>query len=121
MPQDPYELPCNELVELLTDYIENRLSDFDQERFKRHLAICDPCVDYLNQFRQTIKAVGKLREEDISPKAKQTLLDAFRGWKASGGTLNALKFLLLAELANLSFDVPSLAIYRVVEAAHFVF
>lgn len=82
MPKDPYELPCNELVELLTNYIENRLSPFDQERFSKHLAICDACVEYLNQFRQTIRAVGKLSEESIPAQTKEKLLDAFRGWKS---------------------------------------
>ena len=121
MPQDPYELPCNELVELLTEYIENRLSEFDQERFKRHLAICDPCVEYLKQFRQTIQAVGKLSERDLGPEVRQTLLKAFRGWKDSGSTLNMLKFFLFAELVNFSCDIPALTIDRVIQATHFLF
>ncbi len=82
MPADPYELPCKELVELLTSYIENRLSPFDQKRFEKHLAICDACVEYLNQFRQTIQSLGNLREEDIPPHVRETLLHAFRGWKS---------------------------------------
>lgn len=82
MPVDPYELPCKELVELLTHYLENKLSPFDQTRFEKHLAICDPCVEYIKQFRQTIQAVGKLSEESIPPQAKEKLLEAFRDWKA---------------------------------------
>lgn len=82
MPVDPYELPCNELVELLTNYLENKLSPFDRKRFEMHLAICEPCVVYLNQFRQTIQALGKLTEETIPPQAKEKLLEAFRDWKS---------------------------------------
>jgi hypothetical protein len=110
--KDPYELPCKELVELLTDYLENRLSPFDQERFKRHLAICDPCVEYLEQFRLSIRAVGKLREEDIPPSTRQKLLEAFRDWKSSGGPVNTLKFLLLADLVNYHLDVFPASLIR---------
>jgi len=82
MSVDPYEMPCKELVEVITDYLEDRLPPFDQERFEKHLAICEACVLYLNQIRQTIRALGKLTEENFPPEAKEKLLEAFRGWKS---------------------------------------
>ena len=74
------EMPCRELVELITDYLEDRLSPVDRERFETHLAECEACRTYLEQFRQTIRVLGRLPEESLSPEARHALLDAFRGW-----------------------------------------
>ena len=74
------EMPCRELVELITDYLEDRLSAIDRARFEAHLAECEACSTYLDQFRQTIRMVGRLPEESLSPEARNALLDAFRGW-----------------------------------------
>ena len=74
------EMPCNELVELVTEYLEDRLSPQDRARFEAHLAACEACRTYLEQFRQTIKVLGRLREESLSPQARETLLRAFRDW-----------------------------------------
>jgi anti-sigma factor RsiW len=74
------ELPCRELVELVTDYLEDRLAPVDRQRFEEHLAACEACRAYLEQFRQTVRAIGRLPEEALSPEAQRTLLEAFRGW-----------------------------------------
>ena len=75
------EMPCQELVELVSDYLEDRLSPDDRLRFEQHLAACDACRTYMEQFRQTIRTLGKLPEESLGPEAQKTLLDAFRGWR----------------------------------------
>ena len=74
------EMPCSELVELVTNYLEGRLSALDNARFEEHLAACDACRTYLEQFRETIKALGRLPEESLSGDARQALLRAFRDW-----------------------------------------
>jgi len=74
-------LACQELVEIITDYLEGALSPEDQVRFEAHIAGCGNCTAYLEQMRQTIAAVGRLREEDIPLNGKATLLEAFRTWK----------------------------------------
>ena len=77
------DLTCKELVELVTEYLEGGLSTAERERFEEHLGFCDWCVTYLDQMRQTLTAVGTLREEDISPELEGSLLEAFRGWKSA--------------------------------------
>jgi anti-sigma factor RsiW len=77
------EMPCQELVELVTDYLEDRLSPRDRTRFESHLAQCDACRAYLEQFRQTIRLLGRLPEESLSQASRETLLAAFRGWSRS--------------------------------------
>jgi anti-sigma factor RsiW len=74
------EMACRELVELITEYLEDRLSPADRSRFEAHLAECEPCRTYLEQFRQTIRALGRLPEESLSAEARDTLLAAFRDW-----------------------------------------
>jgi anti-sigma factor RsiW len=87
------DLACQELVEIITDYLEGALSPADRERFEDHIAGCGGCTTYLEQMRQTMAIVGRLRKEDIPAPALEPLLVAFRGWSegrssgpSSGGT-----------------------------------
>ena len=73
-------IPCCELVELVTDYLEGALSPQQHARFEHHIAGCDGCTAYLEQMRETIRLTGTLREQQISPDARAALLHAFRGW-----------------------------------------
>lgn len=76
-------MACRELVELITDYCEGRLSPAEQARFEAHLALCDGCAAYLAQYRTTIALAGRLSEEEVREPARARLLAAFRDWKAS--------------------------------------
>ena len=81
MAIDERALNCEELVELVTDYLEGVLPPEDRERFEVHLATCDGCTAYLQQMRKTIQTVGNLQENNLSPQAKENLLRLFRNWK----------------------------------------
>jgi anti-sigma factor RsiW len=74
-------LTCAEIVRLVTDYNEGRLTPDERRRFEEHVAICPPCRSFLAQMRTTVKLVGELREEDVPPEMEQHLLVAFRDWK----------------------------------------
>jgi anti-sigma factor RsiW len=78
---DNTELTCQELVELVTDYLEGALSAAQRARFEEHLTTCTGCRNYLAQMRQTIKLTGMLTEESIAPQARDDLLGVFRSWK----------------------------------------
>jgi anti-sigma factor RsiW len=78
-------LVCRELVELVTDYLEGRLSAADRSRFEEHLDECDGCTGYVEQMRRTIEALGHIPEESLSPEAERELLAAFRDWRADAG------------------------------------
>jgi anti-sigma factor RsiW len=77
------EITCKELVELVTDYLEGALPSVDRSRFERHLGGCPGCTAYVEQFRETIRLTGMLREDDLEPAARDALLAEFRNWKAS--------------------------------------
>jgi len=76
-------MQCRELVRLVTDYVEGALSPADRSRFDAHLRACPWCGRYLEQMRRTIELTGGLREEDLTPAMRTTLLGVFRTWKAS--------------------------------------
>jgi anti-sigma factor RsiW len=74
------EMPCQELVELVTAYFDGALSRRDRRRFEAHIGDCEHCTAYVEQMRVTIAATGGLTEEDIPAEAREQLLAAFRGW-----------------------------------------
>ena len=69
-------IACRELVTLVTDYLEDRLSPADRSRFDAHIAGCRHCTAYLAQMRETIRLTGTLREEEIPPELRDALLAA---------------------------------------------
>lgn len=80
------DLACRELVERVTDYLEQRLSAEDRARFELHLTGCEGCRTYLQQMRQVLATAGQLTETSVAPEVRDALLDAFRGYeKGSGG------------------------------------
>jgi predicted anti-sigma-YlaC factor YlaD len=71
-------LTCQEIVELVTDYLEGALPAEQTARFEEHLSLCDGCRWYLEQMRITIATVGRIEEADVPPELSDRLLAAFR-------------------------------------------
>ncbi len=76
-------LTCQQLVELITDYLEGTLPPAEVARFEEHLAGCPHCRAYLDQMRRTVWLVGRISEEHLNPVMRDELLHAFRTWNAS--------------------------------------
>ncbi|MEX0791352.1 MAG: zf-HC2 domain-containing protein [Actinomycetota bacterium] len=72
---------CQELVEVITDYLEGTLPSSDRARFEAHLSDCEHCTRYVEQFRLTVQQTGRLRTDHFSEELAGQLLEAFRGWK----------------------------------------
>jgi anti-sigma factor RsiW len=77
--KDP--LVCQEVVELVTDYLEGALSRRDRRRFEAHLADCPHCTEYLAQMRTTIRLTGRLEPDDLTPEMSDDLGELFRRWR----------------------------------------
>ena len=77
-------MSCSEFVELVTDYLEGRMSPDEAERFDAHMEVCPPCHFYLDQMRATLDAMGRIPEETISDAARAELLHAFSDFHAHG-------------------------------------
>lgn len=75
------EITCMELIEAITDYLEGTMQEAERRRFEAHLEGCPDCVNYLEQMRQTVAALGELSDERIGPDAREALLETFRGWR----------------------------------------
>ena len=74
-------LACREMVELITSYLEGRLSVEDRFRFERHLSLCPNCTAYLEQMRMTIAITGRVRAEELAPAKREELVGLFRDWR----------------------------------------
>ena len=75
------QLTCEELVEIVTEYLDGGLSDAERERFEEHVVVCSGCANYLDQIRMTIEIAGRVTVDDLMEETKTELLAAFRGWK----------------------------------------
>jgi len=78
----PGELTCQELAEIITDYLDGALSSSDRARFEEHLAECENCTRYVEQLRVTVAISGRVTSASIDPAVRDELLAAFRGWAA---------------------------------------
>jgi anti-sigma factor RsiW len=76
-------LSCQEIVELVTDYLEGSLSADDRARFESHINACRHCRHHLHHMNITLRVVGNLHEESLPPAAMNELIGAFRTWKST--------------------------------------
>lgn len=74
-------LTCKELTELVTDYLEGRLSLWDRMRFQMHVGMCAHCREYLRQVDLTRQAVGRMPEAPMPSEVEDEMLARFRTWK----------------------------------------
>jgi anti-sigma factor RsiW len=78
----PRDIACQELVELVTEYLEGALPPDEAAAVDQHLADCDPCLRYLDQMRATVAALGMVPAERVTESLPEqtinSLLAAFR-------------------------------------------
>jgi anti-sigma factor RsiW len=77
-------LVCQQVVELVTDYLEDALAAADRQRFEQHLTGCPHCTEYLAQMRETIRLAGRITPEDLTPDMRTDLTALYRRWQAEG-------------------------------------
>jgi anti-sigma factor RsiW len=77
----PSEPTCQQVVEVVTDYLEGRMAPDERTEFEQHLVYCGGCRTYLQQIRQTIALAGAAKDEALSPEKQEELVRLFRGWK----------------------------------------
>jgi anti-sigma factor RsiW len=73
---------CQEMVELITDYLEDALSRRDRRGFERHLVGCEHCTEYLAQMRHMLSLADQLLvPEDLSPEIRHEFANIYRKWQ----------------------------------------
>jgi anti-sigma factor RsiW len=83
--RNAHVLTCAEIVELVTDYLDDALDPVERRRFQAHVAGCEECTIYVEQIRLTVELAGRLRVGDLDEQTRAGLLRAFGGWRTGGG------------------------------------
>ena len=71
------DLACQEIVELVTEYLEGTMDEPLHAAFAAHLGACPHCSHYLEQIQATIRVAGTIEAGQLSPEFRAGLLDAF--------------------------------------------
>ena len=74
---DDEELRCQQVVELVTDYLEGALDADVTAKFRQHLRGCPHCTEYLDEIRRTIRTLGHVSVEALPPETVAGLLAEF--------------------------------------------
>ena len=75
------DVVCREAVELVTDYLEDALSQAQRRRFEAHLAHCPDCPEYLAQMRTIVALTGSITPDDLTPRVRQEFSRLYRRWR----------------------------------------
>jgi anti-sigma factor RsiW len=81
-PTPGLTVACQEVVELVTDYLEGVLDKDVVTEVEAHLRLCSGCAEYIEQMRATIRALGHVPVETLSEAAQVDLVQAFRSLTA---------------------------------------
>lgn len=78
MPEPANHITCRQLVELVSDYLEQALESGDAEVFEQHLVYCEGCEHYVDEMRKTIVLGGRLRDDEVLAETLELLQAEFR-------------------------------------------
>ena len=59
-------MTCRELNDFLLDYLEGELPERVRASFEEHLGVCEPCVRYLEEYREVVR-LGRACADDHAP------------------------------------------------------
>jgi hypothetical protein len=69
-------MTCRQFIEFLLEYIEERLSAEEQERFDAHLRICPDCRTYLETYGKTVELARLAESDSVPPDVPEDLIQA---------------------------------------------
>jgi anti-sigma factor RsiW len=75
------DLMCQEVVELVTEYLGRAMAPEERVRMEQHLLACPPCTAHLAQLRTTLdlaRGLSQDREDADDAPADDDLLSLFR-------------------------------------------
>lgn len=80
-------LTCQQLTEIITEYVEGRMSFWKRTQVWMHLGMCRHCRAYLRQMKTTARLLGQLPKETVQETmpadVKAELMKRFRAIKPS--------------------------------------
>ena len=75
---DPHDMMCQELVEVLTEYLDGALGAHDRARLEAHLSVCDDCRAYVGQFEATVALTRRAGGDELPSSLREELQRVFR-------------------------------------------
>ncbi len=67
-------LRCQDIVDLLDEYLDGTLDRADALALEAHLAGCQDCAAFINTYRGTLRAGRELRDRQMPSELKERLL-----------------------------------------------
>ncbi len=71
-------MECRQIAELLGDYLDGSLPNRLRELIDFHIDGCAPCVAFVNTYRNTVSATGRLPDVKIPAELRARLLKVLR-------------------------------------------
>lgn len=71
------DIVCRQLVELVTDYLEDALAPARRDAVERHLAGCDGCHGYVAQVRAMLRLTRRQQDAAVPADLLAALTEAF--------------------------------------------
>ncbi|MBI1335646.1 MAG: anti-sigma factor [Phycisphaera sp.] len=60
-------ITCRELISFLADYLEGNLAPTERVAFEEHLGVCPDCVNYVESYKTTHKAIPLAYADENDP------------------------------------------------------
>lgn len=60
-------LTCREFADFLMAYLDGELPEEQRRAFEEHVAICPPCVHYVDTYKETVRLGRELCSEAGGP------------------------------------------------------
>ena len=58
-------LTCQQLTDIILDYVTNEMEPVLRAAFERHLECCADCVAFLHTYQETIRTTRSVCREDV--------------------------------------------------------
>ena len=62
---------CQQITDLILDYLTGELHPDTAAEFEEHLGICQDCVAFMNTYKKTVEVTRSLPCEDIPPEMEK--------------------------------------------------
>ena len=63
--ENELRISCADAIELVTDFLDDALSQDDLTNFEAHLSQCEGCRVYVDQLRRTITIIAESRDTAV--------------------------------------------------------
>ena len=73
-------LTCQQVVELITDYLEGALDEQRHAEVARHLSECDDCLIYASQLQLTGRLLASVPAATLTADDRAALIATYREW-----------------------------------------